>query len=670
MSVAGVRSNRGDVYLCARGLRCTVERGRQGRRARQDIDFLVSDRRRHPDSRGHPRHPSQCGVGTRASFRFGPMAANFPRFEFVTGPVSANQKPVQIGEKGGKVYLTKLKIKGFRKVHLAEMPFRPGLNIVVGENNAGKTAVIDALRALLSTAEDGTLRLDETDLHQAADGTRATEIIFHYMFEGLSLTEEADFAAALQPSGAGTYAAHFGVRYTTTNGGRLRPKRWCGGHEESTLSSEMLDDLRAVYLPPLRDPASGLRPSRSSQLARLFTRLASPVQRDSIKELMRDFERELEKEAPVANTQSAIEKQHDTMLGNELKQHLSVGLTSPEFYRIASRLQIAVDAFDVEQNGLGYNNLIYMAVVLSELETNPDAAYRALVIEEPEAHLHPQLQGVLLQFLQSKEKAVEGTSAVQIFVTSHSPNFASIADVDTLCCVYQTPIGVKAFSPRSIEFNPPSKKDKLQRYLDVTRAELFFARKVILVEGSAELFIIDALAKKMGFDLKRGSVSLLSTEGLNFDCFLPLFGDDALNIRVAVISDADPPAESFPLARDPLELSAAAKTLVSTSPWVQTFFAKKTLEYDFALHKNNHDVMLTALKDIHPLIGKDVEDKVNAAADDLKARELFKGMFKRDSGNDVQKGRYAQALAAVIAKSKTVEMPGYIREALEFITKA
>jgi len=569
------------------------------------------------------------------------------------------------------MHLTKVRIEGFRKVKAAEMLFRPGLNIVVGENNAGKTAVIDALRALLSTAEEGTLRLDETDLHQADDGTRATEALFRYVFEGLSLAEEADFAAALQPTGVGTYAAHFGVRYTVSNGGRLRPKRWCGTHEENTLSGEMLDDLRAVYLPPLRDPASGLRPSRSSQLARLLTRLASPAEKESIKELMRDFEKDLEKEAPVANTQSAIEKQHDTMLGDELKQNLSVGLTSPEFHRIASRLQIAVDAFDVEQNGLGYNNLIYMAVVLSELETNPDAAYRALIIEEPEAHLHPQLQGVLLQFLQSKEKPIQGTSPVQIFVTSHSPNFASIADVDTLCCVYRTPTGVKAFSPRIIEFKPPSKKDKLQRYLDVTRAELFFARRIILVEGVAELFIIDALASKAGFNLKRSSVSLLSTEGLNFDCFLPLFGPDALNIRVAVISDADPPADSFPQAKDPLILSATAKTLIGTPPWVQPFFAKKTLEYDLALNKGNHEVMFTALKDIHPLIGKDVEDRVNATVDDLKAKELFKGMFKRDAGSDVQKGRYAQALAAAIIESKTAfEIPGYIKDALEFITKA
>lgn len=570
------------------------------------------------------------------------------------------------------MYLVKLTVKGFRKIGYVELLFRRGLNIVIGENNAGKTAIVDALRALLSTTEEGSLRLDETDLHVEPDGVCAAEIVFNYVFHGLSLDEEADFAAALKPSSiAGKYDAHFGIRYIAASGGRLRPKRWCGDHEENVISAEMLEDLRAVYLPPLRDPASGLRPSRSSQLARLLTRLASPTQQTEITEVIRKFERELEKEKPVASTQEAIVKQHESMLGSELKQNLSVGLSAPDFQRIAARLQVEVDTFDVEQNGLGYNNLIYMAVVLSELETNPDAAYRALIIEEPEAHLHPQLQGVLLKFLQGKEQQEDEHESVQIFVTSHSPNFASIANLDTLCCVHQTSAGVRSFSPRMVKFEPESKKKKLQRYLDVTRAELFFARRVILVEGTSELFIVDALARKAGYNLKQSSVSLLSTEGLNFDCFLPLFGDNALQIRVAVITDSDPPVDVYPDIADSPVMSAAANTLqLWKSEWVQTYFAKKTLEYDLALYKSNQRIMLAALKDFHPTIGKNLEEKLDATSESEKPKALFNGMFKRDKGDEVQKGRYAQALAASIETTKDeIIIPPYIKEALDFVTK-
>ena len=571
------------------------------------------------------------------------------------------------------MYLANLTVKGFRKVSSAEMSFRSGLNIILGENNAGKTAVIDGLRALLTTTEEGTLRLDETDLHLAADGTRATEILFSYVFKELTVVEEADFANALRPSATpGQYDAHFHIRYTINAAGRLRPKRWCGNHEDNPITVEMLDDLRAIYLPPLRDPASGLRPSRGSQLAKLLGRLASQEQKDEIVKIVRTFEEDLEKQKPVVDTQGAIVSQHSTMLGKELSQQLRVGLTPPDFQRIAARLQIAVDSFDVEQNGLGFNNLLYMAVVLSELETSPDAPYRALIIEEPEAHLHPQLQGVLLQFLQDKEPKKGDPAPVQIFVTSHSPNFASIADIDALCCIHQAPGGVRAFNPRSVKFEPSLKKDKLQRYLDITRAELFFARRVILVEGAAELFIVDALARKAGYDLKKSSVSLLSTEGLNFDCFLPLFGEKALNIRVAILTDADPPADTYPALTDALELSATAKILeASRSAWVQVYFAKKTLEYDLALHAENQVPMLNALKDIHPEIGRDLENAVAKVLADARPKELFKGMFNRDKGTDIQKGKYAQALAAAIAAEKgEIKIPPYIKDALDFVTKA
>ncbi|WP_363502031.1 ATP-dependent nuclease [Burkholderia sp. LMU1-1-1.1] len=600
-----------------------------------------------------------------------------------------------------EMYLADLTISGFRKVRHLKLSFQPGLNIIVGENNAGKTAVVDGLRALLTATEEGNLRLDETDLHVSGDGNRSNEIVFSYVFKGLSPEDEADFVTALKPSEVeGKYEAHFGIRYSTSASGRLRPKRWCGAHEENSVSPELLEDLRAIYLQPLRDPASGLRPSRSSQIARLLARLSTPSEKEEIVNLVRSFEQELEAKGPVTKTSKAITAQHKTMLGEELSQSLSVGLTAPDFQRIAARLKLNVDEFDVEQNGLGFNNLIYMAVVLSELETNPDALYRALIIEEPEAHLHPQLQAVLLQFLQEKEKVnphsiiqseasdivglelpVDSDSdasvstcvaAVQIFVTSHSPNFASIANLDTLCCIHRGTEGVRAFSPRKIQFSPLAKKSKLQRYLDVTRAELFFARRVVLVEGTAELFLFHALARCAGFDLRKRSVSLLSTEGLNFDCFLPLFGENALNIKVALITDGDPASDCYPELDELPKMSSAAQTLEAhKSESVGIFIAAKTLEYDLALHTENHALMLAALKELHPTIASNLEDELKKADPRDKARILFNGMFQREKGTNVLKGKYAQSLAGLVGKQKTqFKIPPYLLAALEFITRA
>lgn len=571
------------------------------------------------------------------------------------------------------MYLAALNVRGFRRVEELNLRFRPGLNVLVGPNNVGKTAVVDGLRALLTTAEEGALRVDTYDLH-ALGGHVATEITFHYVFRDLTLDEEADFLPALKPMPAtpgapDKYEAHLWVRYGANGAtGRMRPKRWCGDHEENSITTEMLEDLRAVYLPPLRDPASGLKPSRSSQLARLIDRLASDSEKEELVKLLKEFEEKLEVEKPVAKTQSAIETRHVAMLGSTLKQALKIGLTPPEFQRLAARLALAVEGLDIEQNGLGYNNLIYMAVVLSELALNPDAAYKALIVEEPEAHLHPQLQVVLLDHLQAIEAPVPGQKPVQVFVTSHSPHFASAAKLDSLTCLHQSDGKTGAFFPREATFLP-KKKEKLQRYLDVTRADLFFARRLILVEGAAERFLVDAMAAKMGIKLREHSVTILSTEGLNFDCFAPLFGSAAIPIRVAILTDADAPDYPGP-GVTPTMSSAAMAIAKLANTHIKAYFAARTLEYDLALLPANQTHMLTALADIHPGIAADLKAKVDAAAAADKPRELFRGMFDRGpTVGNVKKGEFAQALAAVIADpAVSFTTPTYIADAFAYVT--
>jgi putative ATP-dependent endonuclease of the OLD family len=572
------------------------------------------------------------------------------------------------------LYLAILIVEGFRRLNTLELRFNEGLNVLVGPNNTGKTAVVDALRVLLSSGDEGALRVTDYDLHVAPDGKKATQATFKYVFRGLDEIEEADFLRALKPAinakGEQEYEVHLSVRYSNPDaGGRLRVKRWCGDHEENSVDTEMLEDLRAVYLPPLRDPAHGLKPGRSSQLSRLVQRLSDEESRKDVVETLARLDAQLQAKKPIADAQTAISKRHTDMLGDVLSQQLAVALSPSDFQRVAARLALAVENFEVEQNGLGFNNLIYMAVVLSELSLSKEAAYRALIVEEPEAHLHPQLQAVLLQYLQAVRNPAEGEKAVQVFVTSHSPNFAALADIDSIGCVYHAPTSVGTFFPREIEFER-RKKEKLQRYLNVTRADIFFARRIIFVEGAAELFIIEALAHKLKIDLRRHSVSVISADGLNFDAFLPIFGEKALKIPVAVLTDSDPQG-TYPKVGEHHEASAAAKSIaLREDTYVKPFFARKTLEYDLALSAVNRTTMLEALKDMHPGIAKDLAADVAASVPGDEARVLFKGMFERGEGKtNVQKGAFGQALAqAVLSDGLDIEVPDYIAKALAFIT--
>ena len=565
-------------------------------------------------------------------------------------------------------------IKNFRRLTNVTVTFQSGLNVVVGPNNIGKTAVVDALRALLAGADDPYPRFTSDDLHRSAKGVVVGDIEFTYLFKDLSVDDEADFMHALVPDEGGKLNAKLAVTYGDPDSvGRLKVRKWSGEHNDVAMSATMLENLRSVYLQPLRDAELGLRPSRNSQLSRLLHLLSDDQGKADIEAELEKSDTALKAQKPIKDTQKAISSRQDKMLGMQLRQKLSMELAGSDFSKLGARLSLVVDDFEIQRNGLGYNNLIYMAVVLSELAKNADAAFRGLIVEEPEAHLHPQLQAVLLRYLSNIESA-EDEKPVQVFVTSHSPNFASIADLSSIVSLNEHDGIVEAFHPRDIIFEK-GKREKLERYLDVTRAELFFARRCIFVEGAAELLMANVLASKSGHNLREHGVSLISVEGLNFDSFMPLFGEGAIKIPVAVITDADPQLQKddgtfeahYPDSLEPVIVSANTAAMnKKQDKFVKVFHGQKTFEYDFALHQKNRDIMLDALSEIHPTIAKSLRKLVDLeVSDEAKAKQLFRGMFERES-NNIQKGKFAQALAAVIEDPDfkgDIVVPDYLKRA-------
>jgi putative ATP-dependent endonuclease of OLD family len=147
-------------------------------------------------------------------------------------------------------------------------------------------------------------------------------------------------------------------------------------------------------------------------------------------------------------------------------------------------------------------------------------------------------------------------------------------------------------------------------------------------------------------------------------------------VPVSVITDADPQditddqgkkTTHYPKAGEAIVLSDNAALMKAREDvFVKVFHGVKTFEYDFSLSSKNRAAMLAGLKEIHPGIGADVEVLVNAAADErAKAEALFRGMFERPS-NNVQKGKFAQALAAKITDDQMdVDVPDYIIQAVK-----
>src|SRR5690625_5137940 len=123
------------------------------------------------------------------------------------------------------MHLAQLNITNFRKLKEAEMKFQKGLNILVGANNVGKTAIVDALRALLAGYDEPYPRLDAEDIYRPKNGDPEGDIVFHYIFRDLDPDDEADFLGALRPAGNGNMEAHITICYSQADKtGRLRAK--------------------------------------------------------------------------------------------------------------------------------------------------------------------------------------------------------------------------------------------------------------------------------------------------------------------------------------------------------------------------------------------------------------------------------------------------------------
>jgi len=565
------------------------------------------------------------------------------------------------------MYLHSLEIKNFRKISHLTVPFSAGLNILLGENNVGKTTVVEALRTLLSNPDEAPVRICMDDLHDSS----LSKASFRFIFKGLSIDQASEFMSAVTLEQDGTFTAVFLVEFEAPDRtGRLKVRRYCGEQSSAPLTTEMSEQLRSVYLPPLRDASRSLKPGTRSLLARLLQRVATEPGLHHCNEILGLVDAQLDGAQPIVATREAISARYNEMLGAQLTQQLHLKLSPQDIAKVTSRLAILADGFEIERNGLGYNNLIYMAAVLGELALADEVAYRCLVVEEPEAHLHPQLQSILLAYLQA-EISRNNQQQVQLFVTTHSPHFAALAQLDSLIRVNERFGTHTAFPLKQASFSVPQKR-KLQRYLDITRADLFFARAVILVEGAAERALLPAMSECLGVNLRHSGITVVSTDGLNFDCFQPLFGERSIPIKLATLTDRDPTDIPYPaLGQTATASASAASSLAMDETFRKTFIGSKTLEYDLALQSpENRHVMLEALAVLHPQISAALRLQVEAQTDNtLAARCLFQGMFERPSGTrNVSKGAFAQELADKIRQQPgRFTTPAYIQDALTWV---
>lgn len=657
------------------------------------------------------------------------------------------------------MHISKVVVKNFRKFNAdgTIFTFRKGINMILGENNGGKSSIIDVLRLALSSGQYRKgIYVNVSDFHINEYGERANEMIIDIYFEGLS--SEQGVAFYQLTDGTDTKKAELHIKYSIhrdTKGNEKIKDSILGGARNSSIDKEVFDNINLVFMAALRNAENDLKPSRSSQLASLlYTFAEENSDKQRITSAFIEANEKVKSDEAISAVERTINENLNLIEKENLNQKISINLLPPTFESIASTLglwytlpskfikisktelselsgkhnisDISEDIaseidenfvkiniiklkedkillklyeelitrnqqnnIELKQNGLGYNNLLSMAATLGDLKKKPsDEEISIFLVEEPEAHLHPQLLDLLFNFFKQSDES----NKIQIFMTSHSPTLISKADIDSLNIIYEYENKVYCSALSDIGLLDEDKED-LKRYLDVTKSQLFFAKRVLFVEGISESILFSEFANLLKKPLDKYSVEIVNINGVAFAPFAKLFKDNDkhnnLKYPCAIVSDNDKctnPDDPYVIKKEELTFSTAnidelkiriqkgnisnrAKILKEFEGGnIKVQLAEKTLEYELGLEKDNNKLLLEILKKFHPQNSIKIEESINNKEEQEKIAIMI-WLAIRDC-----KGAFAQRLASEVNKiSKGIRddvsfvVPKYIESAINFL---
>lgn len=682
------------------------------------------------------------------------------------------------------MYIKNIKIKGFRNFEENIVEFHEGINVLIGHNNAGKSNLLRAMqlvlephcrnRRLQSCDFCRNIELDVLKAHSPKieisvilansitdEQKDDLPMVANWLVKmGTGYEAQLTYIFALQESMEEEYLETVKDAEKQQDIWAIIERKYIRYYVYSLLGGDLnhpvkpegenIEKIDFQFLGALRNVEDELFSSRSQLLHEVLSFFIDyEIKSDeTLDEQNKKGQIETKEDKTKAKAEELIEilkqrlsSRKDTMLEYAKNTGASFNDAEPDFsgafsdYDLFNALRLIVKyatGFDIpiQNNGLGYNNLIFISLLLAKMQADSDGKYLGssaklfpvLFIEEPEAHLHPSMQYKFLKFL--KENYKKYHRARQIFVTTHSTQITSAILLDEMICLHSdTPGTTTVCYPGRVFANDDEgikSKKFVQRFLDATKSDMLFANKVILVEGLAEELLLPVMANYLGYSLEDEHVAIVSVGNRYFKHFLKLFDTNdssfAIPTKVVCITDRDPVRKGktggkwlqcypYEFAMDTANYDYAINaedeirkysSYANIRMFSQDKNKGKTFEYDLALCNPKLDLLLTEsidnqmelkklmsltnLQDILDTLRKSkvntrIKDAVNASSwnDDDKMKAVIASRYL----NSVGKGENALELSVVLKdnfeladgnpQKKTFVVPQYIQEALTWL---